>query len=129
MSTRPATNLSQNSYNAASHPVPFIKASSILAPKMVAKDVPDLEEAIEEDDGGDAAIADDAAQVDEDDDVDITKDKYIKQPKAKKAPAAKKAAASKKKAKKDVEDDDEDDDEVVVAKPAAKGRGRPAKKK
>ncbi|KAK3955503.1 replication factor RFC1 C terminal domain-containing protein [Pseudoneurospora amorphoporcata] len=114
-------------YNAASHPVPFIKASSVLAPKMVTKEVPDLEEAIEEDDEGDVA-ADDAAQVDEDDDVDITKDKYIKQPKAKKAPAAKKKAASKKKAKDD-EDDEDDDGDVVAKQPAAKGRGRPAKKK
>ncbi|KAK3397407.1 replication factor RFC1 C terminal domain-containing protein [Sordaria brevicollis] len=109
-------------YNAASHPVPFIKASSVLAPKKLSKDVPDLEEAIEEDFDEGAAL-EDAGDVDEEDDVDITKDKYIKQPKAKKAPA-KKAAAGKKKAAKDEDDDDEE-----VKKPAAKGRGRPAKKK
>ncbi|KAK3490613.1 replication factor RFC1 C terminal domain-containing protein [Neurospora hispaniola] len=123
-------------YNAASHPVPFIKASSVLAPKKLTKEVPDLEEAIEEDfEGDDAGLGDDAAEVDEDDDVDITKDKYIKQPKAKKAAAKKStAAASKKKAAaktkdEDIVDDDEDDEDVGAKKPAARGRGRPAKKK
>ncbi|KAK8094563.1 replication factor RFC1 C terminal domain-containing protein [Apiospora hydei] len=96
-------------YNSRSHPVPFMKASSVAEPKKVAKEVPDLEEAIEEEDEGDAAEPAEA----NDDDGDITKDKYIKQPKAKPKRAPKKAA----KAAKDDEDDDED------VKPA-KGKGR-----
>ncbi|KAK8087037.1 ATPase family associated with various cellular activities (AAA) domain-containing protein [Apiospora phragmitis] len=90
-------------------PSPSMKASSIAEPKKVAKDVPDLEEAIEEEDEGDAAEPAEA----NDDEGDITKDKYIKQPKAKPKRAPKKAA----KAAKD--DDDEDED----VKPA-KGKGQ-----
>lgn len=94
-------------YNAASHPVPFMKASNVTAPvKAAAKEAPDLEEAIEEDDDAQAAEPVEAA---DDDEIDFKKDKYIKQPKKK--PAAKKASA-----KADADDDD------VGAK---KGRGRP----
>ncbi|KAK8039249.1 Replication factor C subunit 1 [Apiospora rasikravindrae] len=96
-------------YNSRSHPVPFMKASSVAEPKKVAKEVPDLEEAIEEEDEGDAAEPAEA----NDDEGDITKDKYIKQPKAKPKRAPKKAAKAAK-------DDDDDDDDV---KPA-KGKGR-----
>ncbi|KAI8958855.1 DNA replication factor C, large subunit [Daldinia sp. FL1419] len=80
-------------YNARSHPIPFIKASNVVAPKTASKEKPDLEEAIEEDD--DADVADAIEAVDDDDDVDIDKDKYIKKPKAKPAKrGAKKAAAA-----------------------------------
>ncbi|KAI1344058.1 replication factor RFC1 C terminal domain-containing protein [Xylariaceae sp. FL0016] len=75
-------------YNAASHPIPFMKASNVLAPKKASKDKPDLEEAIEDEDEAEAV---EAAEVIGDDDDDLTKDKYIKKPKAKKA-AAKKTA-------------------------------------
>jgi len=95
-----------------SHPVPFMKASSIMAPKGKSKDVPDLEEAIEEEDDGDLV---EAVEVDEDE-LDLTKDKYIKQPKAKKP--------TKKATKVVIDDEDEDD---VKAKPKGKGRGRPKK--
>ena len=106
-------------YNAMSHPLPFMKATSILAPKSKAKEMPDLEEAIEEEDD-----LVEAPDVDEDDETDLKKDKYIKQPKAK---AAGKKAAPAKKAKAKVADDDEDDEDVKPkAKP--KPRGRPAKK-
>ncbi|TGJ83127.1 hypothetical protein E0Z10_g5626 [Xylaria hypoxylon] len=97
-------------YNSMSHPIPFMKASAVVASKNVTKDKPDLEEAM---DDGDEAEAPEAAQVVNDEDEDITKDKYIKKPKAK---AAKRAP---KKASKTEADDDEDDD-----KP--KGRGRKA---
>ncbi|KAK6825229.1 hypothetical protein PG987_012723 [Apiospora arundinis] len=95
-------------YNSRSHPVPFMKASSVAEPKKIAKDVPDLEEAIEEEDEGDAAEPAEA----NDDEGDITKDKYIKQPKAKPKRAPKKSAKAAK---------DEDDDEDV--KPT-KGKGK-----
>ncbi|KAJ4307176.1 DNA replication factor C complex subunit Rfc1 [Collariella sp. IMI 366227] len=67
-------------YNAASHPVPFMKASSVVAPKKLGKEMPDLEEAIEEEDENDVA---EVAEVDDEEDVDLSKDKYIRQPKAK----------------------------------------------
>ncbi|KAI1480795.1 DNA replication factor C, large subunit [Daldinia eschscholtzii] len=99
-------------YNARSHPIPFMKASSVVAPKAASKEKPDLEEAIEEED--DADVAEAVEVVDEDEDIDIEKDKYIKKPKAKPAKrGGKKAAAA---AAAAAEDGDED------AKPAAKGR-------
>ncbi|KAK3946435.1 replication factor C subunit 1 [Diplogelasinospora grovesii] len=131
-------------YNAMSHPVPFMKASSVIAPKSRSKEMPDLEEAIEEEE--DAEFVEAAEAVD--DDEDIKGDKYIKQPKAKaagkKAAAPKKAAPKKKAKPADDEDEDEDEDDVpkkvapkgrgkaasTASKPAAtgRGRGRPAKK-
>lgn len=91
-----------------SHPVPFMKASSVAAPKKAAKEMPDLEEAIEEEDEGDVLEPVEA------EDDDLSKDKYIKQPKAKAKRAPKKAAKA-------AAEDDADEDEV---KPP-KGRGRP----
>ncbi|EQL01212.1 replication factor C, subunit 1-like protein [Ophiocordyceps sinensis CO18] len=91
-------------YNSMNHPVPFIKASNVMVPKKQAKEAPDLEEAIEEEDDADVVEAVEA----DDDEADFTKDKYIKQPKAKKA--------AKKTGKAAAADDDD-------AKP--KGRGKP----
>ncbi|KAJ6442001.1 chromosome transmission fidelity factor [Purpureocillium lavendulum] len=87
-------------YNAMNHPVPFMKASNVIAPKKQTKEAPDLEEAIEEEDEADVA---EPVEVD-DDEIDFKKDKYIKQPKAKK-PAKK---ASKKSAKGTADDDEEE---------------------
>ncbi|PHH71620.1 hypothetical protein CDD80_5110 [Ophiocordyceps camponoti-rufipedis] len=70
-------------YNSMPHPIPFMKASNVMAPKKLTKEAPDLEEAIEEEDGEEAEAAE-AVDAD-DDDVDLSKDKYIKKPKAKKA--------------------------------------------
>lgn len=92
------------SYNSMNHPVPFIKASNVMVPKKQAKEAPDLEEAIEEEDDADVVEAVEA----DDDEADFTKDKYIKLPKAKKA--------AKKTGKAAAADDDD-------AKP--KGRGKP----
>lgn len=103
-------------YNAMSHPVPFMKASNVVAPKAQPKEVPDLEEAVEDDD---ADIAE-APEVDEDDDeIDFKKDKYIKQPKAKKA--------TKKATKAAADDDDEEKPKRGRAKAKAtgtKGKGK-----
>ncbi|KAL1841692.1 hypothetical protein VTJ49DRAFT_6731 [Mycothermus thermophilus] len=109
-------------YNAASHPVPFMKASSVTVPKKLGKEMPDLEEAIEEED--DAEVLE-SPEADEDEELDLKKDKYIKQPKAK---PAKKAAA--KKASKAGDDDEDGDAAPAKAKPkaaAGRGRGRPKK--
>ncbi|VUC32056.1 unnamed protein product [Clonostachys rosea] len=90
-------------YNSMNHPVPFIKASNVTAPKVQAKEAPDLEEAIEEEDEAEVVEAPEA----DDDELDLKKDKYIKQPKAKKpakkttkAAAKPKASGTKGKAKK-----------------------------
>lgn len=87
-----------------SHPVPFMKAGSTVAPKKQARDAPDLEEAIEEEDDGQGA---EVVEVDEDE-IDFKKDKYIKKPKAKKA--AKKAAKG----------EDDEEKPKAKAKPKAK---------
>ncbi|KYK55713.1 replication factor C, subunit 1-like protein [Drechmeria coniospora] len=93
-------------YNAMNHPLPFMKASNIAAPKKQAKEAPDLEEAIEEEDEAEAV---DAPEVDEDE-TDLKKDKYIKQPKVKKPS---------KKATKAAGGDDEGDE-----KPKGRGKGK-----
>ncbi|GAP83751.1 putative replication factor rfc1 c terminal domain-containing protein [Rosellinia necatrix] len=95
-------------YNSMSHPIPFMKASAVVGSKQVAKEKPDLEEAMDDEDDADAPDANEA--VDDEEDNDITKDKYIKKPKAK---AAKKGPKKASKA----EADDEDDD-----KPKSRGR-------
>ncbi|KAK4146455.1 replication factor RFC1 C terminal domain-containing protein [Dichotomopilus funicola] len=110
-------------YNAASHPVPFMKATNApVASKKLAKDMPDLEEAIEEEDENDVAELVD----DDEEDLDLKKDKYIKQPKAK--PAKKAAVGKKAKASADA---DEDGDGAKAAKgkgkAPAKAKGRPKK--
>ncbi|EOO00070.1 putative replication factor c subunit 1 protein [Phaeoacremonium minimum UCRPA7] len=103
-------------YNSMSHPVPFMKASNVTATKKVAKEMPDLEEAIEEEDDNDVL---EPAEAD-DDETDIKKDKYIKQPKQKAKKATKKPTKA--------EDDDEDDD-VKPAKGRGKGKAAAAKGK
>jgi replication factor C subunit 1 len=113
-------------YNAMSHPLPFMKASNVTVTKKAGKEMPDLEEAIEEED--DDAAPDAAEVVDEEDELDLKKDKYIKQPKAK---SAKKAAPKKAtKAKGKAVDDDDDDEDEAPAKgkgKATKGRGKAKK--
>jgi len=102
-----------------------MKASNLVAPAKVTKDVPDLEEAFEEED--DAEIV--AEPKEDDEETELKKDKYIKQPKVKK-PAAPKKASKKKTSKDDEHDDVESEEEVkpkkgkAKAKPAAKGKGK-----
>ncbi|KAK6504810.1 hypothetical protein TWF481_006748 [Arthrobotrys musiformis] len=118
-------------YNAASHPMPFMKASNVIAPKGKAakKDQPDLEEAIEEDDD-ELEMVEGAEDAVDEEDGDLSKDKYVKQAKAKgkgKAPAK-----SKGKGKKAADDDDDDEDDDFgkgkgKGKAPAKGKGRAKK--
>jgi replication factor C subunit 1 len=98
-------------YNSRSHPMPFIKASSVLAPKKAAKDKPDIEDAIDESD--EEEVVDEIK--DDEEELDLKKDKYVSLPKKKKAPAKGKKA-------KKAADDDEDEEE----KPK---KGRKAKAK
>lgn len=98
-------------YNQQSHPLPFMKATSVVAPKHVAKVKPDLEDAIDESDEGEEILGEEETKDDESD-MDLKKDKYVKLPK--KAPSRKAKAAAKpqtKKTKKNVADDDDDEDD------------------
>jgi len=111
-------------YNLQSHPLPFMKASSIGAPigGKSTKEKPDLEEAVDESE--DEAIGDEVVEaVDEEDgEIDLKKDKYIAKPKKKKA------AIAKGKGKGKADDDDNSDSEppeeaIPKKKKAAAGRG------
>lgn len=117
-------------YNQKSHPLPFMKASNILAPRKSTKDKPDLEEALDNSDDDDDPTVD-AADVDDDEDapLDLKKDKYVKAPK-KKIVAKKAALKPKGKAKmnegseEDINDDDDDEEEVKPKKRRAPAKGK-----
>lgn len=111
-----------SSYNNMAHPIPFMKASSVVAPAKASRDKPDLEEAIEDEDEAEAIAA---AEPVEEDDEDIGKDKYIKKPKPKAAKKATAKKATKASAKAKAADDDDDEEEE---KPKARGRAKRAKK-
>ncbi|CAG8492742.1 13931_t:CDS:10 [Dentiscutata heterogama] len=62
-------------YNSSSHPVPFLKASSVKSSKTASADAaPDFEDAIEVDE-----VVKEDEEVVSDDDEDLSKDKFIKQ--------------------------------------------------
>ncbi|KAK5175679.1 DNA replication factor C complex subunit Rfc1 [Saxophila tyrrhenica] len=101
-------------YNQQSHPLAYLKASQVVAPKRApAKEKPDLEEALEESD--EEAEAADEAKEGEEEEEDLSKDKYIKAPKKK--------AAAKKGGKKKAEDEEGEEE-----KPKGKGKGKAAAK-
>ncbi|KAL9641256.1 MAG: hypothetical protein Q9204_000155 [Flavoplaca sp. TL-2023a] len=128
-------------YNQQSHPLPFMKASQVVAPKKVKKDVPDLEEAIDESDEGNVVASDDEIKADDEEELDLKKDKYVKAPKAKKAQASTKGGRGKAKSKAkgkgkdddDVEDEGDDgeksEQDVKKGRSAARGKGGRPKKK
>jgi len=101
-----------------------MKASSVTAPKKLSRDIPDLEEAIEEEDENDVLEPAEAEAADEEEELDLNKDKYIKMPKAKK-PAGKKASKAAKAATDD--EDDGEDDAPKKGKGKGKGSGRSKK--
>lgn len=96
--------------------MPFMKASNVVAPAKATKEMPDLEEAIEESDSGEALV--ETPDDNEDDDMDLSKDKYIKKPKAKKAAGKKPAAKKSKKT-------DDADDTQVEGKPKKPRASKP----
>ncbi|KAF2470583.1 DNA replication factor C, large subunit [Lindgomyces ingoldianus] len=110
-------------YNQQSHPLPFMKASNIVAPKKATKEKPDLEEALDESDEGELA-----EEAKDDEETDLSKDKYVKQPKKK--AAGKKAQAQKpsRGKKRAATDEDVDEDESEEVKPKGRGRGKAAAK-
>ncbi|KAJ5925079.1 hypothetical protein N7454_007718 [Penicillium verhagenii] len=92
-------------YNSRSHPMPFMKASSVIAPaKKGPKEKPDIEDALEESDEEEVV---EEAKDDDEEELDLKKDKYVSQPKKK----ATKGAAKGKKTKKAANDDFIDDEE------------------
>jgi len=105
-------------YNQRSHPLPFMKATNVLAPKKGPKVKPDIEDAIEDSDEEEIVV--DAKEEDEEEELDLKKDKYVKVPKAKKA-AGKGTVAKGKKAK--AKNDDEDDEEEKPKK-GRKGKAK-----
>lgn len=87
-------------YNQRSHPLPFMKASNVVAPKKTPKEKPDIEDAIDESDE-EEVVEEESKEQDEEEELDLKKDKYVSLPK-------KKAAAGKgKKGKQKAADDDE----------------------
>ena len=99
-------------YNQKSHPLPFMKASQVVAPKNLKKVKPDLEEALDESDENDVAFVEsEAGEEDDEEALDLKKDKFVKVPKAKKA-AAPKGKGSSKKAKAGDDDGDDDGDDM-----------------
>jgi len=111
-------------YNKVSHPLPYMKASQIIAPKKKSKERPDIEDALEGSDSG-ADTGDDQAVLDEDEPLNLKKDKYVQAPKKKQRPAKGKAKA------KNGSDEDvgsESEEDVKPRKAAAKkGKGRAKK--
>lgn len=88
-------------YNSRSHPMPFMKASNVVAPKKGPKEKPDLEDAIEESDEEEVV---EEIKEDTEEELDLKKDKYVSLPKKKKAPA--KGKKTKKAADDDVDDEE-----------------------
>ena len=121
-------------YNLRSHPLPFMKAGSVVAPKS-KRDKPDLEEALDDFDEGDDVPDDDGNDdVDEDDKpLDLKRDKYVKVPKTKAKSASKRAPAKGKgkgRFRDGSEEEFEDDDGREDMKPSlAKGKGKCSAKK
>lgn len=101
-------------YNQQSHPLPYMKASNVVAPKKVSKDKPDLEEALGDSDSENDPIIDaDADDDDEDAPLDLKKDKYVRETKKKPGPrkSAAKQSASKVKGRVGVGGEEEIDEE------------------
>ena len=124
-------------YNQRSHPLPYMKASSIVAPKKKSKERPDIEEALDESDSG-VSSGGEEAMLDEDQPLDLKKDKYVAAPKKKKKAAAKGkkgGAKGKGKGKADDESDEELDagddgsEEDVKPRKGASTKGKARSKK
>lgn len=129
-------------YNQQSHPLPFMKANSIIAPKKSRGDKPDLEEAMDGSDDEDQVLDVGSENTSDEEILDLKKDKYVKQPKKKSGSkkSTKKVATKSKegeKAKDNAGDGDgaSDEAEDVRSKErkgtakgkAASSRGRPKK--
>ncbi|CAD6575442.1 MAG: hypothetical protein ASARMPREDX12_007293 [Alectoria sarmentosa] len=124
-------------YNQMSHPLPYMKASSIVAPKKKSKDRPDIEEALDESDSGVSSGGEEAI-LDDDQPLDLKKDKYVAAPKKKKKAAAKgKKGTAKGRGKgkadgesgEEMEDEDDGSEEDDRPRKGANKRGKARLKK
>ena len=126
-------------YNQMSHPLPYMKASSIVAPKKKGKERPDIEEALDGSDSGVSSGGEEAI-LDEDQPLDLKKDKYVAAPKKNKKAAAagkgKKGSAKGKGTGKTneeldelLEDEDEGSEEDVKPRKRASTKGKARSKK
>ena len=117
-------------YNTQSHPLPYIKASQVVAPKKKGKERPDLEEALDESDSG-ADTGDDQAVLEDEQPLDLKKDKYVKAPRKVSGKGSKSARTGKTKGKLEEGDVDMDDESEGIkpskGKGKAGGRGKPKK--
>ena len=121
-------------YNQMPHPLPYMKANQVVAPKKKTKERPDIEDAFEESDSG-TSSGEDRAVLDEDEPLDLKKDKYVAAPKKKKAAAKGKGAGSKGKGKGKKKGESEDElesgieesEEDVKPRKGGKGKGRTKK--
>ena len=115
-------------YNQQSHPLPYMKASQVIAPKKKDRERPDLEEAIEESDSGVESGADLQPVASDEEELDLKKDRYVKAPSKRKAASAGKGGGGKGRGKKSKREHDEMDvdesEEEIVAPKATKGKGR-----
>ncbi|CAF9928372.1 MAG: hypothetical protein ALECFALPRED_004011 [Alectoria fallacina] len=124
-------------YNQMSHPLPYMKASSIVAPTKKSKDRPDIEEALDESDSGVSSGGEEAI-LDDDQPLDLKKDKYVAAPKKKKKAAAKgKKGTAKGRGKgkangesgEDLEDEDDGSEEDDRPRKGASKKGKARLKK
>lgn len=104
-------------YNQRSHPLPFMKASNVVAPKKETKEKPDVEDVVEESDEEEVI---DEVKGEDDEELDLKKDKYVSVPK-KKATVAKGKKAKKAPA---ADDDDFIDDSEEKPKKGRKGKAK-----
>ena len=124
-------------YNVRSHPLPFMKAGSVAAPKAANRDKPDLEEALDDLDEGEEIMDEDAEEGTDEEDkpLDLKKDKYVKAPKKKPKSASNKAPAKgkgkgkiKDESEVDIEDENSGEDfKPAKGKASTKGRGKARK--
>lgn len=102
-----------------------MKASNVTASKRLAKEKPDLEEAVEESD--DADLLDDNINEDAED-LDLSKDKYVKQPR-KKPLQRKPAKGHKRMVQEENLGNDVEDDEVKKKNKKGNGKGKASSKR
>ena len=124
-------------YNQMSHPLPYMKASQVIAPKKKSKERPDIEDALEESDSG-VSSGEDQPVLDEEEPLDLKKDKYVAAPKRRKTSTKAKSTGGKGKGKgkaKLESDDDaggndsESEEDIRSRKVGAAGRGKGRSKK
>ena len=115
-------------YNQMSHPLPYMKASQVVAPKKKSREKPDIEDALEESDS-EASSGGEQIVLEEDEPLDLKKDKYVVAPRKKKTTAKGKSSGVKAKGKgrtREASDDDAgiEDESEEDTRPRKGGGGK-----